>query len=412
MGLLVETLERLLALPAADLRVSLSEASDIIATALDADKVDAFLYEESRDSLVAVGTSNQPLSALEKKLGLDVLQLSNGGRVVQVFMTGQTFVTGHLQDDPTELRGVKEGLGVQSKLGVPLQVGDKRRGMIMIASQRPDHFTDEHVRFAEAVGRWVGLIAHRAELVEKIARNAAEQGRRAVAEELVTMLAHDLRNYIAPVDLRLGRLQRRAERDGRPERDEDLRDLGLARRGIERLLAMIADILDVSRIDAGVLPLDLEPVDLAALLGDVTSTMSTPEQAITLKVSESATVMADPRRIRQCAENLLSNALKHSPKGTPVTVMVRRERHDGIEQARVDIIDQGPGIPSDVLPHIFERFVTGQARMGGTGLGLYIAHRIAVMHGGDLEVTTTPGEGTCISLTLACCADESAPPRR
>jgi two-component system OmpR family sensor kinase len=144
----------------------------------------------------------------------------------------------------------------------------------------------------------------------------------------------------------------------------------------------------------------------------VTSTMSTPEQAITLKVSESATVMADPRRIRQCAENLLSNALKHSPKGTPVTVMVRRERHDGIEQARVDIIDQGPGIPSDVLPHIFERFVTGQARMGGTGLGLYIAHRIAVMHGGDLEVTTTPGEGTCISLTLACCADESAPPRR
>ena len=209
-GLLVQTLERLLALPGADLRVSLSEASDIVAAALEADKVDAFLYDERRDSLVALGTSNQPLSALQKKHGLDVLQVSNGGRVVQVFQDGQTFVTGHLDSDPDELRGVKEALGIRSKLGVPLHVGDRRRGMMMIASQRPDHFTPEHARFAEAVARWIGLLMHRAELVEEIARNAVERGRRAVAEELVTMLAHDLRNYISPVEMRLRMLKQSA----------------------------------------------------------------------------------------------------------------------------------------------------------------------------------------------------------
>jgi two-component system, OmpR family, sensor kinase len=399
---LVKTLEQLLALPAADLRVSLSQASDIVAAALDADKVDAFLYDESRDSLVALGTSNQPLSALQRKHGLDVLQVSNGGRVVEVFKTGKTFLTGRLQEDPHELPGVKEALGIRSKLGVPLQVADKRRGMMMIASLQPDHFTREHVPFAEALARWVGLLMHRAELVEEIARNAVERGRHASAEELVTVLAHDLRNYISPVELRLRLIRSRAERDARAA---DVRDVDLALRGVQRLSFMVTDILDVSRIDEGVLSLEVEPVDLGPLLADLASTMATPENGIEVVVSEEATVAADPRRLRQCLENLLSNAVKHSPKGVPVSVRLRRQPHDGGEQARVDIVDQGPGIMPDILPHVFDRFVTGEARRGGTGLGLYLAHRIVVMHRGELRVATTPGEGTCLSLTLPCHPD-------
>jgi signal transduction histidine kinase len=398
-GLLVRTLERLLALPAADLKVSLSDASDIIASVLDADKVDAFIYDESRDSLVAMGTSRQALSELERRHGLDVLQVSNGGRVVDVFKSGRTFVTGHLESDPEELRGVKEALGIRSKLGVPLQVGDTRRGVVMIASTRADHFAAEHARFAEAIVGWVGLVLHRAELVEQIARDAAERGRRAVAEELVTVLAHDLRNYIAPLDLRLHSMKRRAEHDARAA---DVRDAELALASIKRLSAMTADILDVSRIDAGVLPVDVEPVDLGALLADVARTMSTPETAIEVTSPEEAIVAGDPRRIRQCVENLFSNALKHSPRGVPVTVRLRRGTRDGVASARVDVIDQGQGIPADVLPRIFDRFTTGEARSGGTGLGLYLASRIAAMHRGELKVAQTSSEGTCISLILPC----------
>src|SRR5436190_4201192 len=128
---LLETLQRLLEIPAADLKVALSQACDAVAAALAADKVDAFVYEPERDCLVAVGSSTQPLSAKQKRHGLDVLPVSNGGRVVYVYQTGQTYVTGHLEDDMDELRGVREALAIRSKIGVPLEVGGNRRGMMM-----------------------------------------------------------------------------------------------------------------------------------------------------------------------------------------------------------------------------------------------------------------------------------------
>jgi two-component system, OmpR family, sensor kinase len=94
--------------------------------------------------------------------------------------------------------------------------------------------------------------------------------------------------------------------------------------------------------------------------------------------------------------------MKHSPETAPVKITVRRERYEHGERARVDIADKGPGVPPEILPRLFERFVTGEARRGGTGLGLYLAHRIAVMHGGDLTVASTLGEGTRMSLLLPC----------
>src|SRR3954463_8028213 len=81
---------------------------------------------------------------------------------------------------------------------------------------------EEDVRFAEAVARWVGMIAHRAELTEEIARNAVEQGRRVVADELITTMAHDLRNYMAPIEMRLAFVRRRADQDGRVKDQDDL----------------------------------------------------------------------------------------------------------------------------------------------------------------------------------------------
>ena len=99
----VELLEALLRLPAGELKATLDHVANVMAEATGGDKIDAFLYDAARDSLVAVGTSTQPLSALQKQLGLDVLQLSNGGRVVHVFKTGETFMTGRLDLDQSEL---------------------------------------------------------------------------------------------------------------------------------------------------------------------------------------------------------------------------------------------------------------------------------------------------------------------
>ena len=396
-GRLLDTLERLLQSPAADLQIALTHAADAVAAGLRADKVDAFLYDPSRDSLVAVGTSNQPLSALQRRLGLDVLPLTNGGRVVHVFKTGATFVTGQLDRDMEELRGVREGMKIRSKVGVPLHVNGERRGMVMVASLQPEFFAPEDVRFAEIVVHWIGSVVHRAELVAEIARNAAEQGRRAAAEELVTVLAHDLRNYLSPIEVRLNLLRRRGERD---KREHDVRDASLALRALERLSGLVSEILDVARIDHGIFVVDRRPLVVAPLVEEIAATLATPEHAIEVASPEELVVMADPERVRQCMENLLSNALKHSPAGAPVAVHIGRKPAKDGDYAQVHVVDQGPGVSPDVLPRLFDRFVSGQGANGGLGLGLYLAKRIAALHGGDLTVETEPGKGARFTLML------------
>jgi two-component system OmpR family sensor kinase len=406
----LEILEGLLRIPAADLNATLANIGDLIAAATGADKVDVFVYDASRDCLVAVGTSNQPLSSLQRKLGLDVLPVSNGGRVVQVFRTGETFVTGRLRQDPEELRGVKEGLKIQSKVGVPLQLGDQRRGMVMIASLQPDFFTAEDAAMAETVVRWAGIVAHRAELSEALRTNATEQGRRVVAEELVTVLAHDLRNYLSPMRTRLDVLRHRLGPLGAPE---PLSDLDAIERSMARLEGLVSDILDVARLDRGMFDLRLRPVDLVACARDVVASFSTPRQPVRLSTQQgtSIQVLAEAARLRQCLDNLVANAVQKSPPDIPVTMRVIKEvQADGTALARVEIIDEGPGIPEDMLPHLFDRFVTGRVREGGLGLGLYLAKRIAAAHGGDLTVRSEPGKGARFSLTLPAAESAAARP--
>src|SRR4051812_2495891 len=109
-------LERFLTLPLDSLRTALVHASDLLAAELKADKVDAFLYQPESDSLRAVGTSTQPLSLAQRRAGLDVLPVANGGRAVEVFQTGEPHLGSNTAEDPGELIGIREKLGVRSQL--------------------------------------------------------------------------------------------------------------------------------------------------------------------------------------------------------------------------------------------------------------------------------------------------------
>jgi two-component system, OmpR family, sensor kinase len=395
-GLLIKTLERLLAISGADMAATLTDACNAIGDALAADKVDAFLYDDSRDSLVAVGTSSTPLSSLQKKLGLNVLQVSNGGRVVYVFESGETFLTGRLLEDPVEVRGVKDGLKVQSKIGIPLNVGGRRRGVIMIASQEADYFNQSDAEFAECVTRFVALVIDRADLVHEITRNAFEEGRREVAEELITVLAHDLRNYIAPLDSRLLLIRTRAEKDSRKE---DLRDVQASLSAVSRLKDLIEDILDVARVDHGLLHFDIQPVDLIQAARQIADALSTPEHEVVVIAEEEVIVAADVRRLKQCVENIVANAIRHSPAQAPVRLTVRAERRDDHNWGTLEVRNEGAGISADILPRIFERFVASR-ESPGLGLGLYLAQRITVAQGGRLTVQSDPGDGARFILHL------------
>jgi two-component system OmpR family sensor kinase len=395
---LLRTLEQLLELSSADLGLALAQASDLVAAALKADKVDMFMYEPARDSLVALGSSHQPLSDLQRRHGLDVLPVSNGGRAVQAFQEARTFMSGHTDRDPEELRGIKEALGVRSTLALPLYVGEQRRGVVLVASRQPEYWSDEDATFMQSVARWVGVIAHRAELSTENAHNALEQGRRTAAEELVTVLAHDLRNYLAPIDLRLRSVRRRAEREGRAA---DLQDLDITLKGLTRFATLIGDLLDVARLDHGIFSMQAQPLPLLALLEETAAALETPEHPIAVEASGELVVVADPLRIRQCLENLLGNAIKHSPKSGKVVVTLSRGAGERGECALVEVVDEGPGVPEQLLPHLFERYVKGRKSIG-LGLGLYLAKRIVSMHRGELSVESKPGVGARFRLTLPC----------
>lgn len=390
-------LERLLAIPLESLQIALIEACDVVAKELSADKVDAFLYQPPNDTLVAIGTSTQPLSMKQRQHGLHILPVANGGRVVRVYATGEPYLDGHVDRDPDELLGIRETLAVRSQVGVPLEIGGKRIGVVMVASQKPDFFGKDALRFSTVVVRWLSLLVHRAELVERMTKEATALGRRTAAEELVTLVAHDLRNHLGPIDLRLKLMMRRAEREGRIA---DHADLTHALRSTERLEAMISDILDVARIDRGVFTLETRPLDIVPLVQEVAHTLSTPAHPVVVKPSvQQVMVLGDAARVRQCIENLLANAAQHSPDGAPVTVLVETERREDRELAMIDVLDEGPGVPHELLPHIFDRFVTTKSRTGGLGLGLYVAKRIAELHGGELRVERRT-VGTRFSLTV------------
>jgi signal transduction histidine kinase len=398
----LEVLEGLLRAPEGDFKATLVHVCDVIAAATGADKIDVFLYDASRDSLVATGTSSQPLSALQRKLGLNVLQISNGGRAVEVFGTGTTYLHDQATEDPGELRGIKEGLGVRSSLGVALEVGGERRGVLLCASLQPGFFTADDARMAETLARWVGIVAHRAELIEAIARNAVEQGRRAGAEELVTVLAHDLRNYLAPLYWKLEAIRLRTRRDGAPE---GLAEVESVFKSVGRLHRLVNEILDVARLDQGLFDLRPESVDLGMLMKGIADLFATTRHPVKLSLQPGAPIVVtgDPARLRQCLENILANAVQKSPEHASVQVLVEREiQANGSALARIEISDQGPGIPKDMLPRLFERYVSGERSGGGLGLGLYLAKRIAALHGGDLTAASAPGKGARFTLILPC----------
>ncbi len=403
---LLATLERLLMIQALEVKAALDEASQLVVEALQADKVDVFLHDATIDSLVAMGTSDTPMGRLQHRLGLATVPVANGGYAIDVYQGGESYCTGHADRDPLAPVGVWKHLGARSIMAVPLLVGGARRGVLEIVSAREEQFSADDLRFAQAVAHWVGMVAQRAELAERVAREAAAQARRVAAEELIDVLAHDLRTPLTPARGYLQLLQRSARREGRRD---DARYLEQVRLAHERLERMIGDILDAGRLEQGIFALAPQPVDLAALARQTADTLQAPGTPIRVTgPNDLVAERADPERLRQALENLIGNALGHAPAGVPIVVEIEQETRDEGEWAVLSVRDEGPGIAPALLPTLFDRFARG-ANSTGLGLGLYLARGMAEAHGGTLTVDSRVGAGTTFRLALPLSATYQAP---
>ena len=218
--------------------------------------------------------------------------------------------------------------------------------------------------------------------------------------EFVADVSHELRTPIAAL-----RMYTELQHDG--DVDEATRREFLVRsmEQIGRLEWLSTNLLDLSRIDAGIFPLDMREGDLRDPVQAVVQALS--ETAVQRGVSLDSIVPSDPvelrfdrERIVQLLTNLIGNALKFSPSGGAVSVLLVEEPAG----VTIEVRDTGLGIPSDELPHIFERFYrgtnTGDARASGSGLGLAIVRSIVEMHGGEIDVQSAMGAGTVFRISL------------
>jgi len=392
---LLTTLQRLLELPTTSVSETLYQSAQLVAAALHAEKVDTFLYDPATERLLAYGTSQTPMGAKEQALGLDQLPLREGGRAAHVYQTGQPYWSGQVQRDPAELPGMKWDLGIKSEILVPLSTDGTPRGVILASSSTPEHFAEEDLHFLEAVTHWIGVLMQRAEMMEQQTREAMAQAHRLAAEEILTEMAHDLGNMLTPIKGRLDLLERRARREGQVAYE---RELLIIKQSVVRVRRLMTDLLDVTRFRQGLFTLEVQAFNLVEMLDDMASIWSAPQHAIHLHAPEYLLVTADPSRIQQAMENLLSNATTHAEGSTAVQVTVKEEQRDEGPWVAVTVSNQGPPIPPEQLATLFLPFAKGEQSQG-MGLGLHLAERIAHAHHGSLTVRTDAGPTTHFVLS-------------
>jgi two-component system phosphate regulon sensor histidine kinase PhoR len=221
-----------------------------------------------------------------------------------------------------------------------------------------------------------------------------------VRQEFLSNVSHELRTPLTAIIAFVETLE-----DGALDEPENARRfLSAVRRNAERMRDLINDILELSAIEAGTVPVEPRQVRLSPLVGECFTAVAARAAArgITLRSEVGADVFvhADARRLEQMLTNLVDNAVKFNREGGEVRVS--HERDGGRD--RVHVADTGEGIPAEHLPRIFERFYrVDRARsreMGGTGLGLAIVKHLARAHGGEATVRSAAGQGTTFTVEL------------
>ncbi len=217
--------------------------------------------------------------------------------------------------------------------------------------------------------------------------------------DFVSNVSHELRSPLTAIKIMTETLQGGVDAEASKE---FLDNIG---RETERMIALVEDLLDLARLESGKLDLRFESVDLAELIRDAVRSQASLAAKLGVRLEAAvadggATIAGDRDKLTQVVVNLLDNALRNTPAGGSVTASVSRA--DSI--AAIEVADTGTGIPSDALPHVFERFyVVDRSRAkskGGTGLGLAIVKHIVEAHGGSVEAQSELGRGSVFRCTF------------
>jgi PAS domain S-box-containing protein len=294
--------------------------------------------------------------------------------------------------------------GIKSLLGVPMMIKGAPIGVLHVGVFKHTDFKDEQVRLLQSAADRIALAVENARLyqVEQTARAEAEAANRA-KDEFLTILSHELRTPLTPI---IGWVHM-MENGIVPQGDSE-RALEVISRNAANLKRLISDLLDMSAVLSGKMRIEQNSVPLAAVLDESVETMRSfaRDAGVDLKLNVSTDgrgliVTGDRGRLNQSFCNVIHNAIKFSPARGVVTVSLKTTPSDAL----VTIKDQGEGIPTDFLPHVFERFRQADGSRtrtyGGLGLGLSLVKSFVTVHGGTIEATSEGvGHGSTFIITL------------
>jgi signal transduction histidine kinase len=308
-------------------------------------------------------------------------------------------------------RHYKEDRAITSALSLPLAIGERVIGVLNVNRiNHPEAFNDRHLDVLRVFGEHIAAVIDRAEVLERLGSRARQL--EADNEKLLDLnrmkdvflstASHELKTPLSSV---IAYAELLDDHEGKLSSEQSHEFISRLRGEALRLLGLIDDILDLSRLESGKLVLKSRRMDLAEVaLGALETTRMKAERSGVTLVAELGEnlpeLQIDEVKMRQVIVNLLVNAVKFSPRGTTVAVRARaEERH-----VRFEVSDQGPGVPPEAATRIFELFGQGAGEeageRGGLGIGLHLVKRLSEMHGGHVGVNSSPGGGSTFWVRL------------
>ncbi len=281
-------------------------------------------------------------------------------------------------------------LGARSYICVPMIAREEAIGAVTyVRGPESPPYIDRDLGLAQELARRAGTAIENARLHHQAAQAVRER------DELLAIFSHDVRNLINTIMHNVDTL--REHGDGKV----DTECLTRISRAANRMKQLVDDTLDVSRVEATGLQVDLRPQEVEALVSDavdaVWSTARAKNVHMDSQVAPGLRLLCDPTRIFQALVNLLDNAIRYTPTGGRVVVEAQPEQGN----VRFSVSDAGPGIPEEDLPHIFDRFWQGRSqRRAGAGLGLAIVKGVVDAHGGRISVESEQGKGTTFRFVI------------
>jgi signal transduction histidine kinase len=345
------------------------------------------IWDAERDRLVYVDEND-----LRYELPADV---GIGGRV---FVEQRAIFADNLAAQDPDRAEMYRAYGVDTLLAAPVSVGEKRIGVLATYAANAPIFADDDLRLVQLLADQAGVILENRSLIEEHARVQAREEAARLKDDFLSAAAHDLRTPLTTLLLHAEMLRRQIDRD--PTAPTDARRVETIVREGNRLKGLVTDFLDAARAERGQLLGTLDLVDLVPLMRDTAEVHATPRHRVRIEADGPVMSRVDSDRMRQLFDNLVENAIKYTPDGGEI-VMRARSVDGGIE---LSVSDNGIGIPTDDLPHLFQRFHRGtnvdDRRFHGLGLGLYICRTIVEEHGGTIRVTSALGTGTTMHVSL------------